>query len=88
MAQENYDQWPLPKLHMAPGGGALRAPFSNVMYKEITDVEKLVRSVGEELVRSGGGAGEECEEGLVRSVGEGLVRSVGEELVRSVRRSW
>ena len=67
MAQENYDQWPLPKLHMAPGGGALRAPFSNVTYKEVTDVEKLVRSEGEELVRSegeelvrsGGGAGEE-----------------------------
>ncbi|KAL5488579.1 hypothetical protein EMCRGX_G017545 [Ephydatia muelleri] len=54
MAQENYDQWPLPKLHMAPGGGALRAPFSNVTYKEVTDVEKLVRSEGEELVRSEG----------------------------------
>ena len=42
-------------------------------------------------MRSRGGAGEECGEGLVRSEGEELVRSgrgVGEELVRSVGRSW
>ena len=34
--------------------------------------------MGEELVRSGGGAGEECGEKLVRSEGEELVRSGGE----------
>lgn len=38
-------QWPLPKLHPLPDRSDLLPPYSGVMQKEITDVEKLVRPV-------------------------------------------
>lgn len=42
LGQENHDQWPMSKLQRPPEKASLRPPFSNVVYKEITDVEKLV----------------------------------------------
>lgn len=35
-------QWPLPKLHPLPDRDDLLPPYSGVIKKEITDVEKLV----------------------------------------------
>ena len=35
-------QWPLPKLHPLPDRSDLLPPYSGVVQKDITDVEKLV----------------------------------------------
>ena len=42
LGKENFAQWPLPKVQELPKRDELKPPFSNVIRKNINDVEQIV----------------------------------------------
>lgn len=50
LGKENFAQWPLPKVQELPKRDDLKPPFSNVIRKNINDVEQIVSFFTTELL--------------------------------------
>ena len=50
LGKENFAQWPLPKVQELPKRDDLKPPFSNVIRKNINDVEQIVSFFVTELL--------------------------------------